>query len=97
MGAKLADRRDKSRKKISMKFMRNNARNRNCNLEVTQYNKLRLWRQIWVKVLLDTSLSSCSTMGIILSKLLVLVIWSSIFTLPRPLELVMEKEVIFSF
>lgn len=31
--------------------MKNNAVNGNCILEVTQYYKLRLWSQIWVKVL----------------------------------------------
>lgn len=48
--------------------MKNRATNGNYILEVTQCYRLRWWRQIWVKVLLDTILSSCFTLGIILSK-----------------------------
>ena len=61
-------------------------------LEASQCYKLRLWRRIWVKVLLDSNLSSCFPLGILLSKLLALVSWSPIFTSSCLLELVMGEK-----
>ena len=66
--------------------------NENSVLEIIQCHTLRLWRQIRVKVLLDSGLSSCLTLGILLSKLLALVSWSPLFILSCPLELVMGEE-----
>ena len=92
MGVRLEKSRIINRKKISMKFTENNTMNENSVLEVSQCYKLRLWRWIWIKVLLDFNLSSCFTLGILLSKFLALISWSPIFTSSCLLELVIGEK-----